>query len=213
MTLLEGQYAVVAQPPAEERQVARWDAAAKHLLHQVGGLLSDFSADEIETLHGALKQANIQPQEVSETEQALALTLTGRQYSQAESISLELTALLQYFEQRKALLKEALTTKQVAQLLGTSRQTPHDRVEKGSLLAVLDKGVWKFPSWQFDPEGPDGVVDGFPDVLSALTGSHFAKLNWLVAPSRSLGGVTPIAMLKQGHKTAVLREAQALGAW
>jgi hypothetical protein len=126
---------------------------------------------------------------------------------------LEIATLLRYFRRRRELLQDSLTAKQVGELLGTTRQTPHDRAAKGSLLALLDKGMWKFPLWQFDPEGPDGVVEGLPEVLKALGGSNFSKLNWLVSPNCYLDGIAPIEALKRGDKERVLKEAEAVGIW
>jgi Rv2175c C-terminal domain of unknown function len=212
MELLEREYTISANPPVEEQNISRWETATKTLLHQVELLLSESRADELEALASALSTVENE-QDVSEAEQTLAQKLTGRKYSQAERMGLELTALFQYFERRRELLQDSLTAAQVGRLLGTTRQTPHDRAEKGFLLAVLDKGVWKFPVWQFDPEGPDGMVAGFSEVLKVLPGSNFSKLNWWLTPNGDLEHKTPIATLKAGKKTAVLREAQALGAW
>ena len=100
----------------------------------------------------------------------------------------------------------------MAKLLGTSRQTPHDRIKSQTLLGVLDKGTYRFPAWQFDPEGPDGVIDGLPEVLRVLEVSDFAKLNWLMRPNPFLDGLTPLVALKQGQKERVIREAAAVGA-
>ena len=51
--------------------------------------------------------------------------------SQRERLERALTDLLENFRRRRALLADALTTTQVAQLLGCSRQTPHRRVRAG----------------------------------------------------------------------------------
>lgn len=133
-------------------------------------------------------------------------------YSPAEKIELELETLQRYFERRRELLSNSFTTTQVAKLLGTSRQTPHDRVKNKSLLAVRDNGQWKFPSWQFDPEGADGVIDGLPEVLKNLSiNSEFAKLNWFMRHNLVLDGFTPVEALKQGLKTRVIAEAMGVG--
>ncbi len=133
-------------------------------------------------------------------------------YSPAEKIELELETLQKYFERRRELLSNCVTTTQVAKLLGTSRQTPHDRVKNQSLLAVRDNGQWKFPIWQFDPQGADGVIDGLPEVLKNLSiNSEFAKLNWFMRPNTVLDGLTPLEALKQGLKTRVIAEAMGLG--
>jgi hypothetical protein len=85
-------------------------------------------------------------------------------------------------------------------------------VKGGTLLAVLDRGVWRFPAWQFDPEGPDGVVEGLPEVLRALEVSPLAKASWLVRPNQYLEGRTPLAALKEGRVEAVRSAAEAVGA-
>lgn len=78
------------------------------------------------------------------------------------------------------------------------------------MLGVLDNGVWRYPIWQFDPEGPNGVVDGLPDVLKALTVSELAKASWLTRTNQVLK-TTPIEALKQGRKKDVITEALAVG--
>jgi len=142
----------------------------------------------------------------------LALRLAGRTFSQEEKLELELHSLFGYFDRRRELLDDSLTASDVADLLGTSRQPPHDRLKNRTLLGVLDRGgAYRFPIWQFDAEGPDGVIEGFPDVLRALNVSDFAKLNWLVRPNPILDGLAPIAALKQGLKERVIQEALGVG--
>ena len=148
-------------------------------------------------------QANVQS--------SLALRLTGRTFSQEEKLELELDSLFGYFKRRRELLEDSLTASEVADLLGTSRQTPHDRLKNITLLGVLDRGAYRFPIWQFDAEGPDGVIEGFPEVLRALNLSDFAKLNWLVRSNPILGGLTPIAALKEGLKEMVIQETVGVG--
>ncbi|WP_017293240.1 DNA-binding protein [Geminocystis herdmanii] len=137
----------------------------------------------------------------------------GESYTSAEKIELELETLQRYFERRRELLSNSFTAPQVAKLLGTSRQTPHDRIKNKSLLAVRDNGVWKFPLWQFDAEEADGVIDGLPEILKNLSiNSEFAKLNWFMHPLPVLDGLTPVEALKQGLKTRVIVEAMGGGA-
>jgi len=135
----------------------------------------------------------------------------GRVYGASERVRLETAALLDYFQRRRALLDGALTASQTAKVLGTSRQTPHDRVESGSLLAVMDRGALRFPPWQFDPEGPDGVVRGLPDVIRASRVSPLATMGWLTHANSAFDGATPLTVLKQGNVEAVVDEAAALG--
>jgi len=133
-----------------------------------------------------------------------------REYSKKERIELEFATLYKYFEKRRGLLESALNPTQVGKLLNVTRQTAHDRREAGTMLGVLDNGVWRYPIWQFDPEGPNGVVDGLPDVLKALTVSELAKASWLTRTNQVLK-TTPIEALKQGRKKDVITEALAVG--
>ena len=137
--------------------------------------------------------------------------LLGRSFSDDERVELERDALARAFEYQNNLLKDAIGTSEVLRLLGyAGRQSVHDRVQAQTLLAVKDKGVLRFPLWQFDPQGPDGVVDGLPDVLRSLSVSDFAKLSWLVRPNPFLGGVKPIEALKEGRKAEVLQLTDAV---
>lgn len=141
-----------------------------------------------------------------------AEALSGRHFSRQERVQLELEMLARHFLHRRQLLEESLTAPQVADLLGTTRQTPHDRVDSQTLLAIRDNGKLRFPAWQFDPTGPDGVIDGFPQVLKALEMSDYAKLNWFTRPNPYLNGLAPAQALKQGQRERVIQEATAAGA-
>jgi hypothetical protein len=143
---------------------------------------------------------------------ALANAITGKSFSRQERIQLKMETLSKHFQHRRQLLESSLTAVQVAQLLGTSRQTPHDRVSSQTLLAIRNNGKLCFPSWQFDPEGSDGVIEGLPAVLKTLEISDYAKLNWLTRLNPYLDGQTPIQALKVGQKERVLAEASAVGA-
>lgn len=133
--------------------------------------------------------------------------------SAEERARVHFLSLLDRFEARSRLLADALTAPQVAKLLGSSRQTSLSRAQAGALFAVYDRGVWRFPSWQFDPEGPDGVIAGLPEVLEAVTGlSPFAKLVWFSRISPMLDGHTPSEELRSGEVERVLAAAAAAGA-
>ncbi|NBD17169.1 MAG: DUF2384 domain-containing protein [Cyanobacteria bacterium] len=118
--------------------------------------------------------------------------------------------LAQHFQRRRELLEGAFTASEVAKkLLGTSRQTPHDRVRSQTLLAIRDNGKLYFPYWQFDPEGSDGLVEGFPEVIKALQLSDYARMVWLTRPNPYLDNLTPIEALKQGKKEQVIEQARS----
>jgi hypothetical protein len=144
---------------------------------------------------------------VDPTADALAELIAGKTFTRQERIQLEMDTLVQHFQHRRQLLDRSFSASQVAKLLGTSRQTPHDRVSAQTLLAIKDNGKLCFPEWQFDPAGSDGVIDGLPAVLKALEMSDYAKLNWLTRVNPYLEDITPIQALKAGQKERVLAEA------
>jgi hypothetical protein len=144
--------------------------------------------------------------------ESLSETLSGRRFSKQERVQLEMETLARHFQHRRLLLENAFTAPQVAKILDTSRQTPHDRLGRQTLLAIKDNGKLLFPSWQLDPSGPDGVLEGFPQVLKALAMSDYAKLSWLSRPNPYLEGLTPIEALKQGQSDRVIQQAESAGA-
>ena len=115
------------------------------------------------------------------------------------------------FAYRRKLLEGALTASQVAELLHTSCQTPHDRLVGGTLLAAIHHGAFRFPLWQFDPDGENGVVTGLPAVIRALHVSPIAKISWLTHANPLLDGETPLSFLKAGQVDRVLVLARAAG--
>jgi hypothetical protein len=150
---------------------------------------------------------------IADEDRRFAERLGVSQCTPMEAKALELVSLLRYFDLRKRLLENSLSANTVAEMLGVSRQTPHDRVRNGQLLGIMDHNVMKFPAWQFDPEGPNGVIVGLPEVLSALNCSPLAKISWLTKPNAIFAGLTPIEMLKQNRQAEVLHEAQAVEAF
>ena len=176
----------------------------------VQSLTNSFDADELERVAQLIERAVNLPN-ATEQEREFALSIARREFSNSERVQLEFWAMLENFAYRRQLLAGALSAPQVAKLLGTSRQTPHDRVQARTLLGVMDKGALKFPAWQFDPQGSDGVIDGLPEVLKALHMSAFAKLSWLMRPNPYLEGLTPVEVLKQGGKDRAIALALAVG--
>jgi excisionase family DNA binding protein len=130
--------------------------------------------------------------------------------SESEQALLGFRSLLQFFEARRDLLDDALTAPQAAELLGVSRQTPLNRVKDNTLLAVLDRGAYRFPAWQFDPQGEDGVLRGLPEVLEALEPQQpFAKLVWLRRPNPTLEDREPVELLRDREIEPVIDAAHA----
>jgi hypothetical protein len=130
----------------------------------------------------------------------------------ANAAQLEFEALRRSFALRRQLLASTIGTAEVNELLAAgSRQTVHDRLRAGTLLGILDQGKWRFPLWQFDADGPNGVIDGLAQVLQALQVSNLAKARWLQKPHPVFGGSTPVELLRQGRLEDVLAEAGQVG--
>jgi hypothetical protein len=183
--------------------------ATQEIAQTLKALIEDLSTDEQQQMLKVLQQYAL-PEE-RESDLPLARKLVGRSFSRQERIQLELDSLFSYFEQRRNLLARSLTAPEVAKLLGTSRQTPHDRLKNQTLLGILDRGAYRFPIWQFDAEGTDGVIEGLSEVLRALKVSDWDKLSWLVHPNPILDGLTPVEALKKGKKEQVVEEAVGIG--
>jgi hypothetical protein len=130
----------------------------------------------------------------------------------ANAAQLEFESLRRSFALRRQLLASTIGTAAVNELLAAgSRQTVHDRLRAGTLLGILDQGKWRFPLWQFDADGPNGVIDGLALVLPALQVSNLAKARWLQKPHPVFGGSTPVDLLRQGRLEDVLAEAGQVG--
>lgn len=140
-----------------------------------------------------------------------AVRVVGKSYTPAERLRLELKMLEKSYEYRQELLADAVSGQDLARAIGTTRQTIHNRMKQGKLLAILDGGHYRFPIWQLDPKGPDGVLEGLPEILRALQVSEFAKLSWLQNPNPVFDSSTPVEMLKRGEWERVLLEAPAVG--
>ena len=167
---------------------------------------------ERKTIHRDLKSSNIivlgEVHHSKEPHPVLGRPAPSPVEQQATTIR----SLLQFFQTRRQLLddEQTLTAPQVAELLGVSRQTPLNRARENTLLGVLDRGAMRFPVWQFDPNGPDGVIEGLPDVLDVLEPQPaFAKLLWLQRPNPTLNDRQPVEALRHGEERPVVDAARA----
>ena len=160
-------------------------------------------------------QKSLEPKVVSPEERELAKKIAGKVTQEPNPnklLELQLANLERYYRRRRKLLAGSITSSKVAELLGCeNRSTVRDRRLAKRILGLKEKGVYKYPLWQFDPSGDDGVIDGFPKVLAALDVSDFTKLNWLCKPHLAFEGKTPVEMLKQGEIETVVIEARAVG--
>jgi hypothetical protein len=132
-----------------------------------------------------------------------------RQGSPDELAALEASNVEQEFAARNALLARARPIEEVRRLLNIrSRQTLHNWVAQGKVIALPDNGRLLLPLWQFDAGADGKVVAGFPQALRALKRSSFSAAHWFTNPNVQLGNKTPIALLRAGKIDKVVAEAE-----
>lgn len=141
----------------------------------------------------------------------LANLLGIKTYSSTEKKTLEMNSLFNYFQHRRLLLSNSIGAVEAAEMLGVSKQTIHDRIREGKLIGIIDANVMKLPIFQFDPEGPNGVVSGLSEVLKEMNGNMLGKISWLISKNMILENKSPIEILKSGDIKRVLSEARSAG--
>ena len=192
------------------RAVRRRDAAER-VMRGMRRLVDRLTPAEVEALAGRIEEA-LTPPPAPGIDPFVATVFGGRAPGERERVALAVSSALTDFAYRRDLLADSLTAPQVAVLLGTSRQTPHDRARAGALLAARDGGFLRFPAWQFDAAAPEGVIPGLPDVVRALGDTlPLDKIAWFVTP-KALLGRTPLEALKAGDYGEVLLAARTFAA-
>ena len=195
---------------AEEDSAPAKREAAAPLIDFVAALSSSLELPEVKAVGERLRDIAAES-ETAETDPRIA-AVTGPALSRAERVEAMLGGLRRGFDRRRELLADALTAPRVAELVGWSRQTPHDRRRAGKLLAVESRGTWLFPAWQFDPHGPAAVVPGLPDVLAELRHLRpIDQLLWMETRQPTLAGRTPVEALKAGEVEVVQLQARSVG--
>jgi hypothetical protein len=181
------------------------------IIEAIQFLIESESPQTLKSIGDKLKTIN-NPPPISSEEEEIATLLGGKNYTTEEKKELQYLNLINSYQRRRELLSNTVTSSEISLLLGCqSRQTPLDRVKNHTLLAVKDNGQWRYPLWQLDPEGADGVVEGIPFVLGVLQVSNLAKANWLTRPNPIFEGATPLEVLRQGEIERVVNEARGVG--
>jgi hypothetical protein len=204
-------YRFAAIGAAPRRRKSRSKANAKQrAVEGVSALAEVLSQDRLEEIATAAEAAADTVRAVGDQE-AIS-PLTGEPLPSADEVgSAYVSQLFAGFALRRQLLAHALGASDVAKLLGArNRQTANQRARARTLLAIRDNGSLHFPHWQFDPEGPDGVLEGLPATLQALPmRSDVARAIWFLTPKQQLRGRTPLEALRGADQDAVLAEAEA----
>jgi hypothetical protein len=103
-----------------------------------------------------------------------------------------------------------LTSSQVANALGITRQAVDKRRSRGALLAVPNgSGEYLYPACQFTSEG---VIPGMAEVLQAFAMRNpWTQLSVLLAPTPALNNQSVLDTLKAGEVSKASAVAAALG--
>lgn len=100
------------------------------------------------------------------------------------------------------------STAQVCGIIGVSRQAIHERVQRGTLLALpASGGGYTFPLFQFGDNGRplrrlSELIEIFLSDPPAVE-TTYTIASWLVTPQPELEGRTPIALLRDGDDEPV----------
>ncbi|MFW2545473.1 helix-turn-helix domain-containing protein [Primorskyibacter sp. 2E107] len=104
---------------------------------------------------------------------------------------------------------EMLSSAQVADLLGITRQAIDKRRNAHKLLAVRVASDWVYPAFQF---GKEDVLTGIEEVLQAHAGDDpWVILDILLAPDEALGDRSLLQAIQQGDAEAVSRHVAQQG--
>lgn len=200
--------------PAGRRRKPRTKAQAREQLVELSEQLADrLSKADLDAVLAATAGLVDSTSDEEPSDRPVS-PVTGRpEPSRQELFAAYRRNLMRRFGLRRAVLDESLSVREVAEMLNTTRQTPHDRAGAGRLLAIRDRGQLFFPAWQFDPDGPDGALEGLPRVLAELPmQSPMARATWFVTPKAQLQARSPVEALREGEVDAVIAEARAANA-
>lgn len=110
---------------------------------------------------------------------------------------------------RTAVLGASVTRGAAARALGKSDQAVSAMLERGSLLGLKEGREWRIPSWQLDPDRPQGVLPGLREVARAYRDGVVSLSEWVDRPHPSLEDATPRQALVRGEVEGVVAAAAA----
>jgi len=100
---------------------------------------------------------------------------------------------------RLEVLSEAggtLSADEVGQILGITRQAVDKRRRMLGLLAIRRAGDWRYPRCQFNEDAHE-VLEGMAKIVQAFAeAGPWVTLDFLLTPDDTLGGQSPIDILR-----------------
>jgi hypothetical protein len=120
---------------------------------------------------------------------------------------------LKGLQAQQELLRHAdglMTSEEVAQMLGITRQAVDKRRQSKKLIAVPQgQRAFGYPACQFDSKG---TLRGLEDMLNALNAEDaWMQLTFLLSPNAELDDLSPLALLREGRSSIVSEVAARFG--
>jgi len=112
---------------------------------------------------------------------------------------------------RARLLADCISASQAGEITNRSRQAVERQRRQGRVVALRAGRQWRYPQWQFDIDGPGGLVAGLDAVVRKLHLSPYGTALWLATPKSELDGKAPIAALHERQTDRVVRLAEEEG--
>ncbi len=112
---------------------------------------------------------------------------------------------------RNRLLRDCVSAEEAGRLTGRSRQAVEKQRRAGRMVALRQGRQWRYPVWQFDADGRNGLVPGLSEVLDQLHLSPAGAALWLTTPKPELDGTAPIQVLTNRETRRVVDLARQQG--
>jgi PAS domain S-box-containing protein len=136
-------------------------------------------------------------------------------FSLESSIQLKIEAQFNHFLREQNLLKDSLTSSQLASLLQVSEdQVKSDAFEK--FIYFLYRGDFMFPAWQFyrNSRGEE-ILSRLLQVANKINKvSELSKIYWIITKNHALNNLSPLEIIREGDKACMqrlLEEAYSIG--
>ncbi len=106
----------------------------------------------------------------------------------------------------------ALSSNEIAKVLGLSRQAVDERRRRRKLVAWrMTDGKWRYPVWQF---GAGGTLPGIVECLAALEYDDQASImDFFLLKSEMLDGMRPLDMIRIGNMDKAIEAAKSFGVY
>lgn len=114
-------------------------------------------------------------------------------------------------KRREDLLAHCVGAEEAARITGATRQNIERLRKQKKVIAIRVGARWRYPSWQFDPDYPSGVIPGIAETLGHLHLSPSGTAAWLLTPLATLRQQTPIELLRRGEVNPVIDLAEDHG--